>query len=63
MRTWASRLPLVILAIMTTAFLALGVAEAWSDSPTFDEPVYVSSGAAAVLHHDVTVNEEHPPLA
>jgi 4-amino-4-deoxy-L-arabinose transferase-like glycosyltransferase len=63
LRTWASRLPLVILAIMTTAFLALGVAEAWSDSPTFDEPVYVSSGAAAVLHHDVTVNEEHPPLA
>jgi 4-amino-4-deoxy-L-arabinose transferase-like glycosyltransferase len=47
---------------MTAGFLVLGVAEAWSDSPTFDEPVYVSSGVAAVLHHDVTVNEEHPPL-
>jgi 4-amino-4-deoxy-L-arabinose transferase-like glycosyltransferase len=62
LRTWANRLPLVILAVMTAGFLALGVAEAWSDSPTFDEPVYVSSGVAAVLHHDVTLNEEHPPL-
>jgi 4-amino-4-deoxy-L-arabinose transferase-like glycosyltransferase len=48
---------------MTAGFLALGLAEAWSDSATFDEPVYVSAGVAAVLHHDVTVNEEHPPLA
>jgi 4-amino-4-deoxy-L-arabinose transferase-like glycosyltransferase len=62
-RTWANRLPLVVLAVITAGFLALGVAEAWSDSPTFDEPVYVSSGVAAVLHHDMTVNEEHPPLA
>jgi len=38
------------------------VAEAWADAPTFDEPVYVSAGLAAVLHHDVTLNEEHPPL-
>jgi len=62
-RTWANRLPLLILVVITAGFLALGVAEAWSDSPTFDEPVYVSSGVAVVLHHDVTVNEEHPPLA
>ena len=63
MRTWTNRLPLLILVVVTAGFLVLGVAEAWSDSPTFDEPVYVSSGVAAVLHHDVTVNEEHPPLA
>jgi hypothetical protein len=62
-RTWANRLPLLILVVITAGFLVLGVAEAWSDSPTFDEPVYVSSGLAVVLHHDVTVNEEHPPLA
>ncbi|HEX2822257.1 MAG TPA: glycosyltransferase family 39 protein, partial [Streptosporangiaceae bacterium] len=47
---------------MTAGFLALGVAEAWSDSPTFDEPVYVSSGLAEILHHDMIINEEHPPL-
>jgi Dolichyl-phosphate-mannose-protein mannosyltransferase len=44
------------------AFLVLGGFEAWHDSATFDEPVYVSSGAVAVLHHDLADNPEHPPL-
>ncbi len=61
-RTWVNRLPLVVLAVMAAGFLALGVAEARADAPTFDEPVYVSAGLAAVLHHDVTLNDEHPPL-
>jgi 4-amino-4-deoxy-L-arabinose transferase-like glycosyltransferase len=56
------RLPLVILAVMAAGFLALGLAEARTDAPTFDEPVYVSAGLAAVLHHDVVLNDEHPPL-
>ena len=47
---------------MAAGFLALGLAEARADAPTFDEPVYVSAGVAAVLHHDVTINDEHPPL-
>ena len=47
---------------MVAGFLALGVVEARADAPTFDEPVYVSAGLAAVLHHDVTLNDEHPPL-
>jgi 4-amino-4-deoxy-L-arabinose transferase-like glycosyltransferase len=54
--------PLLILMVLAAGFLALGLAEARSDSPTFDEPVYVSAGLAAVLHHDVTYNDEHPPL-
>src|ERR1700690_939948 len=66
-RQWRARsclhwLSLSLLAIGAAAFLALGVGEAWSDAPTFDEPVYVSAGLAAVLHHDVTLNDEHPPL-
>jgi len=48
LRTWVGRLALVMLAVMAAGFLALGVAEAWADSPTFDEPVYVSAGLAAV---------------
>jgi hypothetical protein len=44
------------------AFLVLGGFEAWHDSATFDEPVYVSSGVVAVLHHDLADNPEHPPL-
>jgi len=53
-------LPLVALAIGVAGFVALGVGEAWSDAPTFDEPVYVAAGLAAVLHHDLTLNDEHP---
>jgi hypothetical protein len=54
--------PLAVLVIGAAGFLALGLAEAWSDAPTFDEPVYIASGLAAVLHHDLTLNEEHPPV-
>jgi hypothetical protein len=43
-------------------FLSLGTLEAWHDSATYDEPVYVSSGVIAILHHDVADNAEHPPL-
>jgi hypothetical protein len=55
-------LPLAVLAAGAVCFLVLGLAEAWSDSPTFDEPVYVAAGLAAVLHHDLTLNDEHPPV-
>ena len=41
-RTWVLRLPLMVLAVLAAGFLALGVAEARADAPTFDEPVYVS---------------------
>jgi 4-amino-4-deoxy-L-arabinose transferase-like glycosyltransferase len=57
-----NRLPLIGLALLAAGFLALGVAEARADAPTFDEPVYVSAGLAALLHHDVMLNDEHPPL-
>ena len=57
-----SWLALAVLALGAACFLALGVGEAWSDAPTFDEPVYVAAGLAAVLHHDLTLNSEHPPV-
>ena len=57
-----ARLPLLALVLLVAGFLGLGLAEAWSDAPTFDEPVYVAAGIAGVLHHDVTFNDEHPPL-
>ena len=61
-RAWARWLPLAALLAATFGFLALGLAEAASDSPTFDEPVYVAAGLAAILHHDLTFNDEHPPV-
>lgn len=56
---WTGRL---VLLVAIVGFLVLGGLEAWHDSATFDEPVYVSSGVAAILHHDVADNAEHPPL-
>ena len=54
--------PIALLLVATAGFLALGLHEAWLDSPTFDEPVYVSAGLVTILHHDVTLNDEHPVL-
>jgi hypothetical protein len=53
---------LAVVVLTLIAFLILGGFEAWRDSATFDEPVYVSSGVAAILHHDLADNAEHPPL-
>ena len=52
----------MLVLVATIVFMILGGFEAWHDSATFDEPVYVSSGLAAILHHDLTDNAEHPPL-
>jgi 4-amino-4-deoxy-L-arabinose transferase-like glycosyltransferase len=53
----------VLLVLVAAAgVLGLGLHEAWLDAPTFDEPVYVSAGLGAILHHDLTYNQEHPPL-
>jgi 4-amino-4-deoxy-L-arabinose transferase-like glycosyltransferase len=59
----AQNLGLAVLVVLAVGFLAVGAGEAWRDSPTFDEPVYVSAGLAALLHHDLALNDEHPPLA
>ncbi|HEU0239447.1 MAG TPA: glycosyltransferase family 39 protein [Micromonosporaceae bacterium] len=61
-RSWLRRWPLALLVLAAFGFLALGFGEARSDAPTFDEPVYVASGLAAVLHQDLAFNAEHPPL-
>src|SRR5277367_3179297 len=56
------RLGLGVVWVAIVVFLVFGGFEAWRDSATFDEPVYVSSGVAAILHHDLADNAEHPPL-
>ncbi len=57
-RKWSE----ILLVAVAICFIALGLHEALSDAPTFDEPVYVASGLAGILHHDVNLNDEHPPL-
>ena len=52
---------LVLLLAALSTFLLLS--QARSDSPTYDEPVYVSAGLLALKEHDLAYNAEHPPLA
>ncbi len=59
---WWTR-PLAILAVLAVGFVGLGLWQAWHDSPTFDEPVYVAAGLASLTRHDLRLNPEHPPLA
>ncbi len=52
----------VAAVLLVLGFTAAAGTQAWRDSATFDEPVYLSAGTAALLQHDVTLNPEHPPL-
>lgn len=61
-RRWTRFGPVALLLVSIAVFLGFGVHEAWLDSPTFDEPVYVSAGLAGILHQDLTLNDEHPLL-
>jgi 4-amino-4-deoxy-L-arabinose transferase-like glycosyltransferase len=61
-RRWTRFGPVALLLVSAAVFLGLGVHEAWLDSPTYDEPVYVSAGLAGILHHDLAYNAEHPIL-
>jgi 4-amino-4-deoxy-L-arabinose transferase-like glycosyltransferase len=48
--------------VLAACFIGLGVRQAWSDAPTYDEPVYLSVGVTALVEHDLRLNPEHPPL-
>jgi 4-amino-4-deoxy-L-arabinose transferase-like glycosyltransferase len=54
---------LALFLVFGAVFLALGLHQAWADSPTFDEPVYVAAGISSLTTHDLRINPEHPPLA
>jgi 4-amino-4-deoxy-L-arabinose transferase-like glycosyltransferase len=56
------RWPLVVVLLVAAGFAAACLREAWLDSPTVDEPVYVAAGILGAVHQDLTFNEEHPPL-
>ncbi|MCU4183503.1 glycosyltransferase family 39 protein [Acidiferrimicrobium sp. IK] len=58
----ARRWPGVVAVVLCAVFVALGVWQAWSDAPTYDEPTYVAAGVLALTAHDVTFEDEHPAL-
>jgi hypothetical protein len=53
----------MILALLCASVAAICVWEATQDSPTIDEPVYVTAGLTGLVRHDLRLNPQHPPLA
>jgi hypothetical protein len=51
-----------MLAVLCLQFLALGVVQAWQDSPTFDEQYHLAAGVTALTRHQLRITPEHPPL-
>ena len=52
----------VVLLALTTQFVAFSAWQAWRDSPTPDEPVYMATGLAALREREVRLNPEAPTL-
>ena len=51
-----------ILAALSLQFTVLGLIEAWNDSPTIDEPLYLASGVTTLTRHQLRFNLETGPL-
>lgn len=48
---------------LSIAFLAQAIPSMWDDSPTFDEMINPSVGYAELLTGDLSLIDDHPPLA
>ena len=51
------------LAALCAPFVVFGLIQAWDDSPTWDEGIYIAAGATIITRHQITIDIEHPPLA
>jgi Dolichyl-phosphate-mannose-protein mannosyltransferase len=56
------RVAFLLLALLSVQFLALGLVQAWRDSPTFDEKFHLAAGVTALTDHQLRLTPEHPPL-
>ena len=56
------RIGVLAFVALVVGVLVAGFVQAGEDSPTYDEPVYVSAGLLALTAHDLDYNAEHPPL-
>ncbi len=57
------RLAVVAFVLLAIVVAVAALVQARDDSPTYDEPVYVSAGLLALTQHDLDYNAEHPPIA
>ena len=60
--TISRRVALAVLALLSVQFVALGLVQAWRDSPTYDEKYHLSGGVTALTDHQLRLTPEHPPL-
>jgi 4-amino-4-deoxy-L-arabinose transferase-like glycosyltransferase len=51
-----------ILGVLSLLVLVVGLHQAGRDAPTVDEGIDVSSGVSHLVHRDLRMNPEHPPL-
>ena len=57
-RWWPGAVAIALLAAMAFAMVSTAVAQ----TPTIDEPVYITASAVYLREHRVRFNAEHPPL-
>src|ERR1044071_4419627 len=50
------------LALFAVIFAVLDVASYTRTSATWDEPIHIATGYAALTQHDYRVDPEHPPF-
>jgi 4-amino-4-deoxy-L-arabinose transferase-like glycosyltransferase len=53
----------IIAAAALVAFIALGLGDLLTTSPTSDETAHLAAGYSYLVTHDYRINPEHPPLA
>lgn len=56
------RVVIALVAGSALLFVSLGLHQAARDAPTTDEAVYLVAGASSLVHRDLRMNPEHPPL-
>ena len=57
------RRAIAITLAASALFAVVALHEAWTTSPTYDEPTYLVAGLTALTRHDLRINTVHPPLA
>ena len=51
-----------LLGVLVVQFVVMAGYQAWHDSLTVDEPVYIGAGYTGLTEQDLRINFEHPPL-
>lgn len=51
-----------LVALAVVAYLVIGLHQARNDAPTGDEGYEIATGVGAVVHRDLRMGPEHPPL-